>query len=135
MTSYHHHPPQKTQYLQYLSWSCPDKDKFQGPSSTDSNYHGNICQGNICPGGIFPYRKYPNYYQPKNFMNQKTFLDPISKFFFGPKYFFGEKNFTPQNILALSKMTVSTNMRSQVSHWKIPVSYLTLPVKVTGIFQ
>ena len=31
--------------------------------------------------------------------------------------------------------TVWVNMKSQVSHWKKQVSYMTFPVKVIGIFH
>ena len=34
------------------------KGRFLGPSSTDSNYNGDICPSNICHGDICPHQKY-----------------------------------------------------------------------------
>ena len=105
---------------------------FLGPSLTDANCHGDICQSNICPGDICPYQDYlschwPNFDQAfgiqlleasiffdrnpftkilldPNFWDPKIFLD--QKFcehkIFGPKFLFGHKFFWNKFFLGIN---------------------------------
>ena len=38
------------------------KSTFLGPSLTDANCHGDICQSNIYPGDMYPYQDYLSCY-------------------------------------------------------------------------
>ena len=94
------------------------KDRFLGPSLTDANCHGDICQTNICLGHICPYQEYvaqfwPNIWDPI-ILQALTFLIEIflPKFcltqifwdlkIFSTKYFVSPKFFNPRLCLDIN---------------------------------
>ena len=78
----------------------PILTKFQGPSLTDTNCHGEICPGNICNGNICKYQEYLSCYWTnfdqnfggRNFYTKKL-LNPN---FFGAQSFLGATFFGPE---------------------------------------